>query len=131
MQVENHMHNILQEYLPHIKNTDLEKDGAVFYMNDKNGTAFDWYVNDHLPEFDIFYNDSENLGAVKGVLGNNRRLDIYLYDNNGHAEPSRFSKEIQASEKELFNLAVLLMENADEKNIWNVDIRDIQSDKKP
>ena len=33
-------------YLPHVKKSDLEKNGAVFYMNGNNGTEFDWYVND-------------------------------------------------------------------------------------
>ena len=39
---------------------DLEKDGAIFYMNGKNGTAFDWYFNDHFPAFFIFYVYSDN-----------------------------------------------------------------------
>ncbi len=35
-------------YLPHVKSSELEDGGAVFYMNGQNGTEFDWYVNDRL-----------------------------------------------------------------------------------
>ena len=55
-------------YLPHVKKSDLEKNGAVFYMNGNNGTEFDWYVNDRLPAFMVFYNDADNLGAAKLML---------------------------------------------------------------
>ena len=53
-QVEKFMHGALKEKLPEISLSDLEDNGAVFYMNGKNGTAFDWYVNDHLPCFFMF-----------------------------------------------------------------------------
>ena len=62
-----YMLDSLKKALPDVKKTELENDGAVFYMNGKNGTEFDWYVNDHLPNFFIFYNDKENLGAVKAI----------------------------------------------------------------
>ena len=48
-QVDHYMHEALKKGLPDIKPCELEKDGAVFYMNGKNGTAFDWYVNEHFP----------------------------------------------------------------------------------
>ena len=67
-QAEHCMRESLRKELPGLKPEDLEKDGAVFYMNGKNGTAFDWYVNEHFPNFFIFYNDKENLGAVKAAL---------------------------------------------------------------
>ena len=35
----------LNKYLPEVKPIDLEENGTVFYMNGKNGTEFDWYVN--------------------------------------------------------------------------------------
>ena len=50
-QVDRYMHEALKKGLPDIKPCELEKDGTVFYMNGKNGTAFDWYVNEHFPNF--------------------------------------------------------------------------------
>ena len=42
-------------YLPHVKSSDLENDGAIFYMNVQNGTEFDWFINDRFPFFMVFY----------------------------------------------------------------------------
>lgn len=35
-QVEHYMREALQQELPEVTTSDLEKDGAVFYMNGKN-----------------------------------------------------------------------------------------------
>ena len=77
-QVENYMREALKNTLPEINKEDLEDGGAVFYMNGKNGTAFDWYVNDHLPSFFIFYNDKENLFTVIKVMQIRKRIIITL-----------------------------------------------------
>ena len=39
----------IKENLPDISSVDLEEGGKVYYMNGKNGTEYDWFVNDHLP----------------------------------------------------------------------------------
>lgn len=128
-QIEHYMYESLKKELPDVKRCDLEKDGTVFYMNGKNGTAFDWYVNEHFPNYFIFYNDHENLGAVKATLYTNGGLTIYVYGDKGHAEPVVFEQQIDA--ENLLNLAVLLIENADEKRIWDEDIRLLETDGKP
>lgn len=129
-QVEKYFLEALKADLPDVSISDLEKDGAVFYMNGQNGTAFDWYVNDRLSNFFIFYNDKENLGAVKGMLYKNGILDVYLYGNKGHDKPMERQFQIEADEKELFDLAVLLTKRADGK-LWDEDIRKLDSDGKP
>ena len=48
--------------------SELEEDGKVYYMNGKNGTEYDWFVNEHLPSFMVFYNDRQNLCAVKATV---------------------------------------------------------------
>ncbi len=77
IQVDKCMHEAPENKLPGVSAADLEDDGAVFYMNGKNGTAFDWYVNEHLPCFFIFYGDKENLGAVKFTLYADGVLSVY------------------------------------------------------
>lgn len=129
-QVEKYMLEALAEKLPDVSKSDLENDGAVFYMNGKNGTAFDWFVNDRLPNFFIFYNDKENLGAVKGMLYNDGGFTLYVYGNKGHDKPIEMNHDIEAQENELFHLAVLLTKNADGK-LWNEDIRKIPCEGKP
>ena len=130
-QTEIYMRECLGNELPDLKPKDLEKDGAIFYMNGKNGTAFDWFVNGHFPDFYIFYNDKENLGAAKAMLYSNSDLTIYIYGDKGHAEPVCFEKHIEATNEELLELAALMTENADEKKIWDEDIRILKTDTKP
>lgn len=45
-QIQQIMHECMHITLPEIKPDNLEKAGAIFFMNGKNGTAFDWYVNE-------------------------------------------------------------------------------------
>ena len=130
-QVDRYMHEALKKGLPDIKPCELEKDEAVFYMNGKNGTAFDWYVNEHFPNFFIFYNDTENLGAVKATLYTDGGLTIYVYGEKGHAEPVTFEEQVEATAEELLDLAVMLTENADSKRIWDDDIRILETDGRP
>lgn len=129
-QVGHDIHACIQEALPDIKPSDLEKDGAVFYMNGNNGTAFDWYVNGHFPNFFIFYNDKENLGAAKAVLYTNGSMTIYVYGERGHAEPVSFEVQIEASQDELQKLAAILTDRADGRRIWDEDIRVLETDGK-
>ena len=54
----------INTYLPDQKREAFEENGAIYYMNGKNGTEFDWFVNERLSDFFVFYNDEESLGAV-------------------------------------------------------------------
>ena len=130
-QIEQKMRACLQKVLPHVEASDLEKAGAIFYMNGKNGTAFDWFVNEHFPCFFIFYNDAENLGAVKALLDPDGALTVYVYGDKGHGEPICFEEHIEASADECLDLAVSLTENADNRRIWDADIRTLNTDGKP
>lgn len=130
-QVHDYMLKALEEALPSVKKSDLEKDGAVFYMNGKNGTEFDWYVNDHLPCFFIFYNDKENLGAVKATLYTDGGLSVYVYGDRGHADPVETNYTLEVNEKELLYLAVLLAKNADGNKVWDDDIRKLDCEGTP
>lgn len=124
-QVEKHMHEALANMLPEVSMADLESDGAVFYMNGKNGTAFDWYVNEHLPYFFMFYSNKENLGAIKAALFTDGELSVYVYGEKGHANPKEVHYSLDLDSDQILNLAVLLTENADNKKIWDADIRKI------
>ncbi len=129
--VERLMHEALKENLPDVGLNELEGGGAVFYMNGKNGTEFDWYVNEHFPAFMIFYNDKENLGAVKALLYTDGGLAIYVYGDRGHGEPVHVERALDVTEQELFSLAVVLRDNADAKMIWDEDIRKIDTECEP
>lgn len=115
-------------YLPHVKAGDLENDGAIYYMNGKDGTEFDWYVNDKLPPFMVFYNDEANLGAIKLLLYHDGGAVIYIYDEKGQKLIKEVTARLDVKEAELLELAVLLRNEADDNNIWGADIEKINTD---
>lgn len=117
-------------YLPQVKNSDLEGDGAVFYMNGRDGTEFDWHVNGKLPPFMVFYNDKENMGAVKLMLYKDGTVVLCLYDDNGKTLLKEVHDHIESDESDLFELAVILRNQADDKRIWGADIEKINTDLK-
>ena len=95
-------------YLPHVKAEALEENGAVYYMNGKNGTEFDWYVNGKVSDFFVFYKDENNLGAVKLTLYRDGGVLVYIYDEHGRNLIKEIKTYVEASTEEIFTFAVLL-----------------------
>lgn len=120
----------INEYLPEVKPSDLEENGTVYYMNGKNGTEFDWYVNEHLPSFMVFYNDKQNLGAAKLLIYTNGEVVLYIYGDRGNKTIKEVQTSIKVTENELFNLAVILKSQAEDKDIWDASIDKINTDVK-
>lgn len=115
-------------YLPHVKSSDLENDGEIYYMNGKDGTEFDWYVNDKLPPFMVFYNDEANLGAMKLLLYHDGGIVVYIYDEKGKKLIQEVHTYLDVNETDLFELAVILKNAADDNNIWGAGIESINTD---
>lgn len=44
-----------REMLPEVTDDMLYGNGAIYYMNGNDGTAFDWEANDRCCEFYMFY----------------------------------------------------------------------------
>lgn len=97
-------------------------------MNGKNGTEFDWYVNERLPSFMVFYNDEQNLGAVKLSIYNNGEILLYIYGDKGNKVIKEIKTFIEVSKDEIFQLAVILKNEADDKRVWDSDIEKINTD---
>ena len=97
-------------------------------MNGNNGTEFDWYVNDKLPPFMVFYNDENNLGAIKLTLYNDGNAEIYVYDEKGKKFIREIDTHIAANEEDILKSAAALRNEADDKRIWDSDIEDINTD---
>lgn len=116
------------EYLPDVKSHDLEENGNIYYMNGKNGTEFDWYVNDHISDFMVFYNDEANLGAIKLTLYTNGKIVIYAYGEKGKAAAQKMETSINITAQEMLSVAVLLKKEADDKKIFDRGIDRIDSD---
>ncbi|MBR4084466.1 MAG: DUF2185 domain-containing protein [Lachnospiraceae bacterium] len=129
LEIKKVMLDSVKEYLPQIHLSDLEDNGAVYYMNGKNGTEFDWYVNEKVSDFMMFYNDEANMGAVKTTLYNDGGLLIYVYGEQGKAVPQKIESYLDVTEEEILSLAVLLRNEADDKSIWDADIERMDTDK--
>lgn len=100
-------------------------------MNGQNGTEFDWYVNDRLSSFMVFYNDEANLGAVKLYLNRSATADVFLYGEQGKKFLKQVTVPVEATEQELLELAVLLRREADDKRLWDADIEALNTDDTP
>ena len=114
-------------YLPHVKAEALEENGAVYYMNGKNGTEFDWYVNGKVSDFFVFYKDENNLGAVKLTLYRDGGVLVYIYDEHGRNLIKEIKTYVEASTEEIFTFAVLLRNVMDDKKIWDANIDSIDT----
>ena len=121
----------IKEELPGVSADDLEGGGKVFYMNGKNGTEYDWFVNEHLPSFMVFYNDEENLDAAKALVYTDGNMSIYLFDNKGKDLKKEVRTILDADGDELLRLAVCLRLAADEKRVWDTAIDELESEYEP
>lgn len=117
-----------EQYLPQVKSSDLEENGAVYFMNGKDGTEFEWYVNDKLPPFMMFYNDEAKMGAVKLLLYRDGAVQVFVYDNAGKNLCKEVRTRIEYGEKELLDLAVLLRNQAEDSDKWNANIESFCTD---
>lgn len=119
----------MAEYLPNVTEADLEGFGKVYYMNGADGTEFEFHVNRHLPPFMVFYNTKENLGAAKVILYADGTAVLYLYSEGG----KKLLKEVRTSfdADDILNLAVIMKHNADDMDMWDIDIKMIDSDVEP
>ncbi len=128
LKIKEIINNGINQYLPNVKNKDLEDNGAIYYMNGNNGTEFDWYVNQKLSNFMVFYNDKDNLGAVKLIIHSNCSIYLYIYDERGKHLFKEIKDTIDVNSDELFKLAIALKNEADDKRIFDGDISKIDTD---
>ncbi len=129
--IQRKIQDAMKENMSMVSPDVLEGNGKIYYMNGKNGTEYDWFVNNHLPYFMIFYNDEKNLGAAKATVYVDGGIDIYLYDENGEHLAKEVQIYLDIDESDLLKLAVCLRCNADDKKIWDASIDSIESDVLP
>ncbi len=117
----------IKKYLPEISNNDLEENGKIYYMNDKNGSTFDYYVNGHFSPFMCFYNDEENMGALKILLFIDGRIDVYIFKNHESKPFKEINTSIDVDDNEILELAVI-MDKMEKNDNWGFSIEDMNSD---
>lgn len=122
------MTDSIRTQLSEVPLSGFEEDGTVYYMNGKNGTEFDWHVNGKLSDFFIFYNDEANLGAVKTRVNCDGSTITYVYTDKGKQLKAEIPGSLDASEAELLQLAVTLRREADDRRIWDMAVKLIDTD---
>ena len=121
----------MDEYLPDVPSDQYEESGKVYYMNGRNGTEFEWHVNNCLPSFMVFYDDEDNLGAAKLVVNTDGEASLFLYGDHGKTAVKEIKTSLDVEKTELLKLAVCLSRNADDEEIWDAAIDRIDSDYEP
>ncbi len=117
----------IKKYLPKVSNKDLEENGKIYYMNDKNGSTFDYYVNYHLSPFMCFYNDEENMGALKILLFMDGKIELYIFKNHESRPFKEINTSIEVDNTEILELAVI-MDKMEKNDKWGFSIEDMNSD---
>ena len=128
IEIENAIKRAMATYLPDVSPETLEEGGKIYYMNGRDGTEFEWFVNEQLPPFMVFYGDKENLGAVKAVVSKDGAITTYLYGDAGKTLVKTVEERLDATEEELLKFAVNLRVNADDEEIWDAAIDAIELD---
>lgn len=114
----------ISKYLPEVELKMLEESGKLYYMNDIDGTLFDWQMNERLCEFMSFYNES-GMGAVKINVLADGIVNVYLFKDN--AKSCFYSYQEFLNKDEVLELAVLMYNIADKKELYGKAVNDMNS----
>lgn len=131
LEVKRIMFESVKEHLPKINIEDLEGKGAIYYMNGNNGAEFDWYVNDKISNFMMFYDDENNMGAVKATLYKDGGMLIYVYGDSGKEMIKEIKIFLDVPDEDILALAVLLKLEGENKKKWDESIENIDTDYEP
>ena len=101
----------------------LKDNGAIFYMNGKNGTKFDWQTNEHLSPFFVFYKDGN--GAIKLVINKDGTAVAY-YFLKGENNPCN-TIQTEFSDKTAKDIAVLMYTISDCKGVFDTAITNLET----
>lgn len=130
-QIKKVINDNTKEYLSEIKLEDLEENGTIYYMNGKNGTEWDYYVNEHISPFMTFYNDKNNLGASKFHLYPDGHFTLYLYNEKGKKLLKTIDSKINVGENDILKFATILKTQMDDKDNWDTNIDKLDTSKEP
>lgn len=114
-----------------ITNDMLIHNGTIYYMNGNDGTEFDWFANNRMCEFMVFYKETE-YGFMKCNIFDDGTLRTYIYMNSGFDNNPEYH-EVQnfLTEEDALYLASLLFHQADECKIYDEAIEFIDFTKIP
>lgn len=122
-EIKSVMNSMIEKYKVRNK---LNNNGAIFYRNGNDGTAFDWRCNDRTCEFYTFFDEEPKMGFCKITAEKDGMLRVWVYPN-GENEPSE-EFAVAMGEDDTFYLACLLYKIADNLLLWDEDIKNLNFD---
>lgn len=121
-----YINDVRAEY-PEITDSMLLGDGAIYYMNGNDSTAFDWEANNRCCEFYLFYKSTE-MGFIKVFVNSDDTIDGYLYLDEGRADAVELPCKVLFEEDALY-LASLLNIVADGEGLYDEPISKFDFDR--
>lgn len=115
--------NKCRKEFPNLKDSDLEKNGAIFYMNGNDSTPFDWDINNRLCEFGIGVADG-SVYAFKCHINKDGSAQCYCYPH-GEQQPVKTIEKDLFDREEVNNLYSTMMEVADNQYLWDKTIEEL------
>jgi len=107
---------------PEYKDSNLDTNGEIFYMNGNDSTKFDWEVNDRLCEFMIFHKDE--MGFIKVCADTNGNIDGYIYKAGSMSPDERFTCSI--SKDAVYDAYEWISEHADGLDLWDKSLDELK-----
>ena len=118
--------NIIKEArknCPNITDEMLDAGGAIYYMNGKNSTRFDWEVNYQISAFSVFHKDER--GFIKVFVGRNSKVTVYIYEDGGMYPTHEYKTKLECGPAwRLFKV----MLGADAKRLFDKSINELDWD---
>ena len=117
----------IREKYPLITDEDLDKNGAIYYMNGNDGTDFDWNANDHTSEFYMYHENK--IGFIKLYVNKGDTYTAYVFPNGEMSATETIRGNLE--EGDSLYLAALLYQKADREYIYDATIDEIDFSYEP
>lgn len=124
--IQDGINNIIQKDIKDNKilMTQLYNNGEIVYYNGRNGTWFDWNLNDKTSWFTVCFNDKKRMGYISVAVFKDGSVSGYKWGNYGKDEAESISLgKLSIEDTEYF--VRLLLQQTDDKNIFDINIDDI------
>ena len=105
----------IRERYPHITDEDLDKDGAIYYMNGNDGTDFDWNANNNTSEFYMYH--ANEIGFIKLYVNKGDTYTAYVYPNGEMRAVETIRGNLDKGDS--LYLAAILYRKADREYIYD------------
>lgn len=117
--------------MPEIKDEMILSEGQgelIYYMNGNDGTVFDFFENDRICEFMMFYK-STKCGFIQVFISDQGIINGYMYNEEPRLslmpmielEPKKISQDV-------YDLAALLYTIADKRCLYDAPVNELRFD---